>query len=151
MCGIFGFLIGEDLRLSADELMDIVNRMFRLSESRGKEASGIAVKVKGEIYVFKQPISASKMVKSDKYRTLFEKVIKKKAQVEGHLKAPIVVMGHSRLQTNGPSEINSNNQPVVKSGAVGIHNGIIANDNELWESFEMLEKEYEDWESAEKG
>jgi glucosamine--fructose-6-phosphate aminotransferase (isomerizing) len=143
LCGIFGFLIGEDLRLSADELMDIVNRMFRLSESRGKEASGIAVKVKGEIYVFKQPISASKMVKSDKYRTLFEKVIKKKAQVEGHLNAPIVVIGHSRLQTNGPSEINSNNQPVVKSGAVGIHNGIIANDNELWESFEMLEKEYD--------
>ncbi len=38
------------------------------------------------------------------------------------------------------SEINTNNQPVVKDGAVGIHNGIIVNDDELWKSFPAIKK-----------
>ena len=59
------------------------------------------------------------------------------------LKAPILILGHSRLQTNGQSEINTNNQPVVKDGAVGIHNGIIVNDDKLWKSFPTLNKKYD--------
>jgi len=117
--------------------------MFKLSESRGKEASGIAVKVDGVIHVFKEPVAASKMIKSKKYRNLFKTAIKNRAQVDGHLNAPIAIVGHSRLQTNGPSEINSNNQPVVKEGSVGIHNGIIVNDKELWELFPEIEKKYD--------
>lgn len=143
MCGIFGILIGEDLCLSVHELMGIVNHMFKLSESRGKEASGIAVRVNGSIYVFKEPASSSKLVKSDEYRTLFKTVIEKDGYREGCLKAPFVILGHSRLATNGLSEINSNNQPVVKDGAVGIHNGIIVNDERLWKSFPALEKKYD--------
>jgi hypothetical protein len=123
--------------------MDIVNHMFKLSESRGKEASGIAVRVNGSIYVFKEPASSSKLVKSDEYRNLFKTVIEKDGYREGCLKAPFVILGHSRLATNGLSEINSNNQPVVKDGAVGIHNGIIVNDERLWESFSALEKKYD--------
>jgi tRNA(Ile)-lysidine synthase TilS/MesJ len=47
------------------------------------------------------------------------------------------------LQTNGQSEINTNNQPVVKDGAVGIHNGIIVNDGELWDVFSSIKKKYD--------
>lgn len=143
MCGIFGILIGENLSLSADELMRIVNRMFKLSESRGKEASGIAIRFNESICVFKEPVSASKLIKSPDYKNLFENAIKHEGYVERQLKAPLVVFGHSRLATNGLSEINSNNQPVVKDGAVGIHNGIIVNDEELWKSFTMLKKRYD--------
>ena len=116
--------------------------MFKLSESRGKEASGIAVRLDKSIFVFKEPVSASKLVKSEKYRSLFESEIAKQYK-EGMLKSPLVILGHSRLQTNGLSEINTNNQPVVKDGAVGIHNGIIVNDAELWKSFPQLRKEYD--------
>ena len=123
--------------------MGIVNHMFKLSESRGKEASGVAVRVNRSIYVFKEPVSSSKLVKSDKYRNLFKTVIKNEGYEEGRLKAPFVILGHSRLATNGLSEINSNNQPVVKDGAVGIHNGIIVNDEKLWKSFPELEKKYD--------
>ena len=41
-------------------------------------------------------------------------------------------MGHSRLVTNGSQLNDLNNQPVVKDGIIGIHNGIIVNENELW-------------------
>lgn len=38
---------------------------------------------------------------------------------------------------------NQNNQPVIKDGLVGIHNGIIVNDNDLWGRFPSLTREYE--------
>ncbi|MGA2121742.1 MAG: hypothetical protein ABSG49_06820 [Methanoregula sp.] len=52
-------------------------------------------------------------------------------------------MGHSRLVTNGRCELNTNNQPVIKDGAVGIHNGIIVNDYLLWKAFPVLEKKFD--------
>jgi glucosamine--fructose-6-phosphate aminotransferase (isomerizing) len=143
LCGIFGILIGENLSLSAKELMHIVNHMFKLSESRGKEASGIAIRVNESIYVFKEPVSSSKLIKSYEYKDLFESTIKDGGYAENRLKAPFVILGHSRLATNGLSEINSNNQPVVKDEAVGIHNGIIVNDEKLWKSFNSLKKQYD--------
>ena len=35
-----------------------------------------------------------------------------------------------------------NNQPVVKDGAIGIHNGIIVNDEKLWKQFPELKQNY---------
>lgn len=123
--------------------MHIVNNMFKLSESRGKEASGLAVRFKDSIYVFKEPITSSELVKTAKYKYLFNQTLKVDGYENGKLIAPILILGHSRLQTNGQSEINTNNQPVVKDGAVGIHNGIIVNDAELWEAFSEIEKKYD--------
>ncbi len=143
MCGIFGIAIGENLKLTPKELMQIVNSIFKLSESRGKEASGLAVRFKNSIYVFKEPITSSKLVKTRQYKEIFDKTLKNKAYVGSQLKAPLLVMGHSRLQTNGQSEINTNNQPVVKDGAIGIHNGIIVNDDQLWSQFSQIKKRYD--------
>ena len=143
MCGIFGVAIGENLELSPKELMQIVNSIFKLSESRGKEASGLAVRLQNSIYVFKEPIISSKLVKTLQYKELFNQTLKTQAYGEGKLKAPILILGHSRLQTNGQSEINSNNQPVVKDGAIGVHNGIIVNDGQLWHQFPQIKKRYD--------
>jgi len=143
LCGIFGIAIGENLKLSPKELMRIVNSIFKLSESRGKEASGLAVRFQNSIYVFKEPITSSKLVKTQQYKELFNQTLKAKAYDGIQLKAPILVLGHSRLQTNGQSEINANNQPVVKDGVIGIHNGIIVNDFQLWNQFSQITKKYD--------
>ena len=39
--------------------------------------------------------------------------------------------------------MNSNNQPVIKNGSVGIHNGIIVNEQKIWNSYASLKKEYD--------
>jgi glutamine---fructose-6-phosphate transaminase (isomerizing) len=143
LCGIFGILIGENLKLSPKELEQIVNNMFRLSESRGKEASGLAIRFKDSVYVLKEPITSSRLIQTSKYKELFHKTLKTEAYVGSQLQAPLLFLGHSRLQTNGLSEINTNNQPVVKDGAIGVHNGIIVNDEILWELFPNLKKKYE--------
>jgi len=143
MCGIFGIVFGKSLALSPKELMQIVNRLFKLSESRGKEASGLTVRFNKSIYVLKEPITSSKLVKTSKYKNLFNNTLKNEGYDGRQLKAPLVILGHSRLQTNGLSEINTNNQPVVKDGAVGVHNGIIVNDEALWVSFPVIKKKYD--------
>lgn len=143
MCGIFGILISENLKLSPKELKQITNYMFKLSESRGKEASGLALRSKGSIYVLKEPITSSRLVKTEKYKKLFNQTLKANGYIDNQLQAPLLILGHSRLQTNGQSEINTNNQPVVKDGAVGIHNGIIVNDDKLWKLFSAIKKKYD--------
>jgi len=123
--------------------MKITNYMFKLSESRGKEASGLALRFKGSVYVLKEPITSSRLVKTDKYKNLFNQTLRAEGYNESQLQAPLLILGHSRLQTNGQSEINTNNQPVVKDGAVGIHNGIIVNDDKLWKLFSVIKKKYD--------
>lgn len=143
MCGIFGLLIAENPQLTPKELMQVVNIMFKLSESRGKEASGLALRYQESIYVLKEPITSSRLVKTSNYKELFNQTLKNKKAIGDQLQAPVLILGHSRLQTNGLSEINTNNQPVVKDGAVGIHNGIIVNDTKLWSSFSQIKKKYD--------
>ena len=143
MCGIFGILVGAGSSFPSRLLKDTVDTAFKLSESRGKEASGIAVRVGQSIYVLKEPVAASQLIRSEDYRRIFSQTIKKEGYTDRNLEAPFAVLGHSRLVTNGQSEINSNNQPVTKDGAVGVHNGIIVNDADLWNSFPSLEKKYD--------
>lgn len=143
MCGIFGILIGAGSNFPTQSVKPTVDHLFKLSESRGKEASGIAIMVGQSIYVLKEPIAASKLIKLDEYKRIFSGVIKNEGYSEDNLKNPLAIFGHSRLVTTGESELNSNNQPVIKDGAVGVHNGIIVNDLDLWKSFPTLEKRYD--------
>ena len=52
-------------------------------------------------------------------------------------------MGHSRLVTNGSQINNHNNQPVIKDNLIGIHNGIIVNNNNLWKENKDLVREFQ--------
>lgn len=74
MCGIFGVLGSDNCGISAKSLRDAMNCLFKLSESRGKEASGIAARVGESIYIFKSPILSSKLIKTDEYKTIFNHI-----------------------------------------------------------------------------
>ena len=124
MCGIFGLVAG-DVDLGVGQLKSIVDDLFLLSESRGKEASGIAVQTDDEIWVYKEPIPASQFVKKRAYRELFDRL--GSAGPTGR----VAIIGHSRLVTNGQQEVWHNNQPVVCSGLVGVHNGIVVNHEDI--------------------
>ncbi|PWB50024.1 MAG: hypothetical protein C3F06_13040 [Candidatus Methanoperedenaceae archaeon] len=139
MCGIFGITIKEDSNINRKQLTSIVNNLFKLSESRGKEAAGIAIHSDNNIKVFKQPTSASEMVRSNQYKKIFEDSIPS----NGNYNRPISIIGHSRLVTNGVKQINENNQPIIKDDIVGFHNGIIVNDIDLWKTYPSMNREYE--------
>ena len=84
------------------------------------------------ITVYKTPNPASELIKRD----IFHRAIDSLNSAAG--KTPITLMGHSRLVTNGQEEFNNNNQPVIKNGIVGIHNGIVVNERELWQRYTDL-------------
>jgi glucosamine--fructose-6-phosphate aminotransferase (isomerizing) len=115
MCGIIGYVAGKK---PVD--VNIVNQLLKFSETRGKEASGIAVITKNaDNYIYKQPVSASVLIKHELFRDIFDK------------NEIVAVIGHARLQTNGASELNDNNQPVLADNIIGVHNGIITNCEEI--------------------
>jgi len=142
MCGIFGFLAGNNTSFDGNFIAKNVNSLFLLAESRGKEAAGCAILSKGEIQLYKKPISASEMIKTQEFKKYFLSAIEDKED-DNRISLPLALIGHSRLVTNGAQEFNENNQPVVKNGIVTIHNGIIVNDHVLRQAYPSLVKKYD--------
>ena len=101
-----------------------------MSESRGGEATGLVILKTNELLVYKEALPASKFIKTDTYRYLAEKD-------EGGIH---IAMGHDRLVTNGVANDN-NNQPVIKDEIIGVHNGIVVNDKQIWANYPNLSRE----------
>ncbi len=141
MCGIFGVVFGSESEFSRSETEYVMKQLFILSESRGKEASGAALKTQDSIYVTKYPLPASDIVHFKEYQELFDKAYNGKSSVSasgGNF--PACIIGHSRLVTNGGRQIHKNNQPAIASGLVAVHNGIITNVDQLWKEHPALQK-----------
>src|SRR5262245_7909933 len=136
MCGIFGVTVGDgDFR--AQKMPDLLKDLFLFSESRGKEASGIAVCGRENIQVLKSAVAASSMIRSNQYRQLMAETVREKSL------EPMAIIGHSRLVTDGSRYDQGNNQPVLAGNCVGIHNGIIVNNEEIWKEQSDLRRQYQ--------
>ena len=143
MCGIFGVVASSQGRFSPEGIQDAVKNLFLLSESRGKEASGIAISFDEEIHILKQAEPASSLIRGKPYRELLEKFLLKHPERDTKQSSTLTILGHSRLVTNGSQEHHNNNQPIITSGTVGIHNGIIVNDSDLWKQFPEITRAHE--------
>ena len=130
MCGIFG-VISNSKDFSSNNFSSY-RRLFHdlsfLSESRGKDSSGICFRddIKKEFKLLKSNQSISSLIKSKNFKKIineYSNSFKKNNR--------FISFGHSRLVTNGSQLDNNNNQPVLKDELIGIHNGIIVNDKEL--------------------
>ena len=123
MCGIFGFISNNN---GWEKVLGkkILENLYKLSETRGKEASGLMVSNKQVIHVIKDSIPASELVKKRVYNKTIDNFLKSDNE--------ICAIGHSRLVTNGSAEDNNNNQPFYFSGISVVHNGIITNEESLW-------------------
>jgi len=142
MCGIFGVIVGSGSNFTPSSFESTITKLLKLSESRGKEAAGLAAMHGETISVYKAPIPASDFIKTKEYKKVIKDTVSTGILSKREGEA-IAVIGHSRLVTNGAQEIHQNNQPVITSGMVGIHNGIITNVSELWDRFTSIERQYE--------
>lgn len=134
MCGIFG-IVGRR-KWERNKYQFLVKNLFQLSESRGKEAAGLAVLTDDMIDILKSPVSASRLLKSSAYDDLVQSLFAKgPSNNAGRI---VATLGHSRLVTNGFEDLNRNNQPVYRGNVVCIHNGIIVNDRDLWRRYADL-------------
>lgn len=129
MCGIAGFFLREEADSNA-----IAAVMLDRIEHRGKDATGIAwwgladddnklVPIsegvgKPTVWHQKAPVPARQFVKSMAIPT----------------DAKIALM-HTRASTQGSPQVNDNNHPIIVADTIiGVHNGMIRNDEELWKA-----------------
>ena len=121
MCGIFGVIAKEGSDYNTRYLNKLIDSLAILSESRGKDSSGIAYLDNGTntFEVFKSAMPITKLLMNKQ----LIKIREKHSNNHKNLLSDFIAFGHSRLVTNGSQLDNQNNQPVVKNGIITIHNG----------------------------
>ncbi|HDS1674763.1 TPA: hypothetical protein ACKP5X_000732 [Stenotrophomonas maltophilia] len=143
MCGIFGLVLRKDAAFSHSRLQSTLSELFKLSETRGKESSGIHAYVPDQraSWGLKSADRATDLMKSPEYASIMQALA---AAFEAEkVGASLAVIAHSRLVTNGTSALPQNNQPVSREGVTLIHNGIVVNVDELWASHPELQRHAE--------
>lgn len=131
MCGIFGVAVFKHSKVRATVLRVILRSLALNNEIRGTNSTGYAFTSKSDVKIFKSPDRATDFVKLENYRKTLRDFIKAEFGV------PYSVIGHTRQQTKGSYLIDNNNHPIKAGSIVGVHNGHISNDDEI---FEWLEK-----------
>ncbi|EGQ7641906.1 glucosamine 6-phosphate synthetase [Vibrio cholerae] len=109
MCGIFGIVSKTNINKND------FNILVKHAQQRGRDSSGLITYFNGKYTVSRSDFNID--------------VLKRKVDVRN---TP-VVFGHSRLITNGLGD----NQPVMKQDLIAIHNGIIVNDESLWDELNV--------------
>lgn len=115
MCCLFG-MIDYKHRLTVSEKNHIITVLAKECEIRGTDASGIAYNHDGGLVIYKRPLPAHKMMWKLKSDTS-------------------VVMGHTRMTTQGSEKFNRNNHPfrgnTENQQFALAHNGMLYNDKSL--------------------
>lgn len=115
MCCLYG-LIDYGRRLSGRQRGQLIRALAAESEARGTDAAGIAYNSGGGLRIYKRPSPARKM-------NFF---VPEDARV---------IMGHSRMTTQGKAKFNRNNHPfagnVPGTRFALAHNGVLYNDHAL--------------------
>ena len=115
MCCLFGF-IDYAGSLSVKQKNCLIRELSIAAEVRGTDAAGIAYNTSRGLQIYKRPLAAHRL----------------------HLRIPAeahVVLGHTRMATQGSAKKNYNNHPFcghVKGESFALaHNGVLWNDLEL--------------------
>ena len=115
MCCLFGFL-DYGHTLTRKQRSRLLVTLATACEERGTDATGIAYNSDGRLHIFKRPLPAHLMW----YRVPLEAT---------------VVMGHTRMTTQGSEKQNQNNHPFFGKARdtrfALAHNGVLCNDRAL--------------------
>ena len=115
MCCLFG-VIDYAHSLTKNQIEKLVTALSIAAEVRGKDATGIAYFANDRLHIYKRPHPAHMM--------------------RFHLPQDAhIVMGHTRMTTQGSERLNYNNHPFLGTTADGnfslAHNGVLYNDDTL--------------------
>jgi glutamine---fructose-6-phosphate transaminase (isomerizing) len=138
MCGIFGIITSNESSYSQDFLNKSLKQLALLSESRGKDSSGLCAFNQNtkRIEVIKGPMPIKQLFKQKPLKNIVSTTFSDNSSTK-------YAFGHARLVTNGTQLDDANNQPVIKDGIVGVHNGIVVNVDELWYEHSKITRDNE--------
>lgn len=131
MCGIFGFVAAPGAAGDNTSIQQAVRALIRLSEPRGREATGLALALPGEFAVYRRPLPPGRVLARPGFQRFLDETLPSGRTSFAEIE--LAMLGHCRLVTSGTQAIEANNQPVLHPRVVGVHNGIITNPNALLE------------------
>lgn len=134
MCGIYGIAIIKGSVFNQKLLRMILKKLAINSKIRGRDATGYAFSQKSGINVFKHNVFADQFVKLKNYK----EVIRENLPGNNTYGMPYSVIGHTRSKTKGCPKNPLNNHPIRTGSIVGVHNGVISNDDSI---FKLLNTE----------
>lgn len=113
MCGICGFSSARNQTINSRNL---ARHLLLGIEERGRHATGVAWNNGGETWLCSAAIPANEFVADLPL-----------------LGSTGTFIGHTRWATQGSPANNDNNHPIDVGGIVGVHNGVIFNDDDLFD------------------
>ena len=121
MCGIFGIskknLASNDLNKILEDIKIYTNS----SQKRGSDTFGVSIKLESEVVLYKANEKPILSLKKKNYKEFLNKFLKEKIDKD------LLLIGQTRLVTNGSKFSYFNNQPLETKNLVGVHNGIFTN------------------------
>ena len=133
MCGIAALLLQPQERAESEweSIRETFSHNLVFNEERGVEATGCAVIQKnGQVFLQKMSLPASDFVTRLEYQSLIRNIDTNTT----------LVLGHTRQATKGDPAFFRNNHPLKAGAVIGVHNGHITNDDELFARYHYPRK-----------
>jgi asparagine synthetase B (glutamine-hydrolysing) len=121
MCGIFGISATINPKQDYDKIIFDLKKLITLSEKRGSDTFGVSFKLTDETLIYKKNEKPTKAIYKKDYKNFLEENLK------NYLGNTLLLIGQTRLVTNGSKFSYQNNQPLESKNIVGVHNGIFTN------------------------
>lgn len=125
ICGI-GFMKDHSLR-TPQVIKEIISNLLIECQKGGRQATGVSIMTEKEAHVLRRPVNGTHFVSLPEYADFLRETIQFKKGQE-----ILSVIGHCRFPTKGDPSNHFNNHPIVCDRIVGVHNGCIGNDDELF-------------------
>jgi len=135
MCGILGICLTHNHAIASKRTITrLLKNLFKNTEHRGRRATGVAIISPQSAKVLKGPVTASHFIETKEFQNLIDNNLKV-SKIDTGPESTTFIMGHCRLDTKGTPSVNENNHPIVVRKTVGVHNGVIGNDDAVYDSF----------------
>jgi glutamine phosphoribosylpyrophosphate amidotransferase len=134
MCAICGIGLLFDKKLKDSKaLSTFFTTLLLACQGGGRSASGVSFIREHKADVLRRGISSSQLIHTEEYIKLIRECINLEEEKKGEKLVSII--GHCRIPTKGTPVNNKNNHPVVVDNIIGVHNGAIGNDDNLFRKY----------------
>lgn len=136
MCSIVGIGFQQNhIVFNKSTVYKLITQLLMNGMSRGTTATGLCFTSNKKITIAKNKIKATDFTETKFYKEALDKYACFEGPPDTYLLSTI---GHCRQKTKGTELNNGNNHPINYGDVVGVHNGIITNDDAQFNKYKSI-------------